>query len=48
MVWIVSGPSIAETDVEEVVWPERQVAAVVIGERLNDVALRWRPHQIEA
>ena len=40
MVGIVAGSAVAEADVEKAVGPEREVAAVVVRERLLDEALR--------
>ena len=50
MIGIVAGAAVAEADVEEAVGTEREVAAVVIRERLRDerLARRAAPAQIEA
>ena len=45
---IVARPAVAHADVEKAVGTEREVAAVVIRERLRDDALAVRPPQIEA
>jgi hypothetical protein len=47
MIGIVAGPAVAEPDVEETVRSEREMAAVVVGERLPDDRQPGAPAQIE-
>ena len=44
---IVAAAAVAHADVEITVRPERQVAAVVVGEGLDDEPLAAGPHEVE-